>query len=32
MTQRTFNFTRRLLMTLSAALSLALVAFLEMNA
>jgi hypothetical protein len=32
MTQKTFNFTRRLLMTLSAALSLALVFFLEMNA
>ncbi len=32
MTQKTFNFTRRLLMTLSAALSLALVAFLEMYA
>ena len=32
MTQKTFNFTRRLLMTLSAALSLALVAFLEMGA
>jgi hypothetical protein len=32
MTQKAFKFSKRLLMTLSATLSLALVAFLEMNA
>jgi len=31
MTKKTFNFTKRLLMVLSAALPLALVEFLDMN-